>query len=351
VRGGKIVGFRTFMTGEIYGLLAQHSILARTLDANAPLDDAAYRCGIARAGDGGGLLHNAFGMRALGLFGRLSPAESASYLSGLLIGEELGPGTASRRRGDRHWRLRARRALCSRPRREGGEGAHVRRGSDVGRPEGAGMSADRFKAAMRELPLIAILRGLKPQEAGAIGDVLVEAGFRLIEVPLNSPQPFDSIARLRKRLPQAMVGAGTVLTAAEVRDVTAAGGELVVAPNFEREVVVETVRLGMASLPGIMTPTEAFAALAAGAHGLKLFPAELASPAVVKAMLAVLPKGTLMLPVGGIAADNLAGWHAAGASGFGLGSSLYKPGDDAATVRAKAANIVAAYRMIERGKP
>ena len=213
------------------------------------------------------------------------------------------------------------------------------------------MSADKFKAAMRELPLIAILRGLKPAEADAIGDVLVEAGFRLIEVPLNSPQPFDSIARLRKRLPQAVVGAGTVLTAAEARDVAAAGGELVVAPNFERDVVVETVRLGMASLPGILTPTEAFAALAAGAHGLKLFPAELASPAVVRAMLAVLPKGTPMIPVGGIAADNLAGWHAAGAAGFGLGSSLYKPGDDAATVRAKAAKIVSAFKNIERGKP
>jgi 2-dehydro-3-deoxyphosphogalactonate aldolase len=147
-----------------------------------------------------------------------------------------------------------------------------------------------------------------------------------------------------------VIGAGTVLTAAEVRAVAAAGSELVVAPNFNRDVVVETVRLGMTSLPGIMTPTEAFAALAAGAHGLKLFPAELASPAVVKALLAVLPKGTLLIPVGGIAAGNLAGWHAAGAAGFGLGSSLYKPGDDAATVRAKAAAIVSAFGSIERGK-
>jgi 2-dehydro-3-deoxyphosphogalactonate aldolase len=212
------------------------------------------------------------------------------------------------------------------------------------------MTADRFQAAMRELPLVAILRGLKPSEADAIGDVLFEAGFRLIEVPLNSPQPFDSIARLRERLPQAVVGAGTVLTAVDVRAVAAAGGELVVAPNFDRDVVVETVELGMASLPGIMTPTEAFAALAAGAHGLKLFPAELASPAVVKAMRAVLPKGTPLIPVGGIAADNLAGWHAAGAAGFGLGSSLYKPGDDATTVRKKAANIVSTFRMIDRAR-
>ena len=125
-------------------------------------------------------------------------------------------------------------------------------------------TVDKFRAAMRELPLVAILRGLKPAEAPAIGDVLVEAGFRLIEVPLNSPQPLESIALLRKRFPDAVIGAGTVLTAAEARDVASAGGELVVAPNFDREVVVETVRLGMASVPGIMTPTEAFAALARG---------------------------------------------------------------------------------------
>lgn len=216
----------------------------------------------------------------------------------------------------------------------------------MGRLEGfAGMTTvDRFREAMRELPLVAILRGLKPEEAPVIGDVLVEAGFRLIEVPLNSPQPLDSIAALRRRFPGAVVGAGTVLTAAEVRDVASAGGELVVAPNFDREVVEETVRLGMASLPGIMTPTEAFAALKTGAHGLKLFPAELVSPAVVKALLAVLPKGTPLIPVGGIGADNLDAWRVAGAAGFGLGSSLYKPGDDAATVRAKAAAIVSAWR-------
>ena len=204
-------------------------------------------------------------------------------------------------------------------------------------------SVDKFRAAMRELPLVAILRGLQPAEALAIGEALVEAGFRLIEVPLNSPQPLASIALLRRRFPQAMIGAGTVLTAADARDAAAAGGELVVAPNFDRDVVAETLRLGMTSLPGIMTPTEAFAALGAGVHGLKLFPAELASPAVVRALLAVLPNGTPLIPVGGIGADNLAVWRTAGAAGFGLGSSLYRPGDDAATVRVKAAAIESAF--------
>lgn len=205
---------------------------------------------------------------------------------------------------------------------------------------------DKFMSAMRELPLVAILRGMEPAEALAIGDVLVEAGFRLLEVPLNSPQPLDSIALLKKRFPDVLVGAGTVLTVPQVRDVAAAGGELIVAPNFIREVVIETVGLGMVSLPGVMTPTEAFAALGVGAHGLKLFPAELASPAVVKALLAVLPKGTPLIPVGGIAANNLQGWHTGGAAGFGLGSSLYKPGDDAATVAKKAASIVAAWKAL-----
>ena len=171
----------------------------------------------------------------------------------------------------------------------------------MGRPRGGGReSLNKFQNAMHALPLVAILRGLKPTEALAIGTVLFDAGFRLIEVPLNSPQPLESIALLKRQFPQAVVGAGTVLKVEELRAVAAAGGELIVAPNFNREVVAETVKLGLTSLPGILTPTEAFAALDAGAHGLKLFPSEIASPAVVKAMLAVLPKGTPIVPVGGI---------------------------------------------------
>ena len=202
---------------------------------------------------------------------------------------------------------------------------------------------DTFQAAVRQLPLIAILRGLTPAEAPAVGDAIVESGFRLLEVPLNSPQPLDSIALMRERFPDAMVGAGTVLTVQQVREVHAAGGVLVVSPNFNAEVVAETARLGMISLPGVATPSEAFAALAAGASGLKLFPAEAASPAVVKAWLAVLPKGTPLMPVGGIMPGNMTEWREAGATGFGIGSALYKPGKTADKVRDDALQFVAAW--------
>jgi 2-dehydro-3-deoxyphosphogalactonate aldolase len=202
---------------------------------------------------------------------------------------------------------------------------------------------EKFSAATRELPLVAILRGLTPAEAADVGDAIVEPGFRLLEVPLNSPQPFASISLMRTRFPQALVGAGTVLDVQQVRDVHAAGGELIVSPNFNAEVIAEAVRLGMVCLPGVMTPTEAFGALAAGATGLKLFPAELASPAVVKALLAVLPRGTPVMPVGGITPANMAEWRAAGATGFGIGSALYKPGKQAPAVRADAARFIAAY--------
>ena len=204
--------------------------------------------------------------------------------------------------------------------------------------------SEKLNQCLQTLPLIAILRGLTPAEAPAVGDALIAAGFSLLEVPLNSPQPLDSIAMLAQAHGQALVGAGTVLTPAQVRDVHAAGGRLVVAPNFNPDVVHEAVRLGMACLPGVATPTEAFGALAAGAHGLKLFPAEAASPAVLKAMLAVLPAATSVLPVGGITPDNMGPWQAAGARGFGIGSALYKPGKAAAEVARSARDFVAACR-------
>ena len=201
---------------------------------------------------------------------------------------------------------------------------------------------DVFTAALSACPLVAILRGLKPGEAPAIGQALVDAGWSLIEVPLNSPDPLESISQIARAHPQALVGAGTVLTARQVRQVHDAGGRMVVAPNFNAEVVREAVGLGMACVPGVLTVTEAFAALDAGATGLKLFPSEMIPPAAVKALRAVLPADALLLPVGGITAANMAAYRGAGASGFGIGSALYKPGMAAADVKRHALDFMAA---------
>ena len=201
----------------------------------------------------------------------------------------------------------------------------------------------KFSQALGTLPLVAILRGLTPAEAAPVGQALISTGWTLIEIPLNSPQPLDSIAVMASAYPQALIGAGTVLTPEDVRNVQAAGGQLIVSPNFNPAVVREAARLGMVCLPGVMTASEAFGALETGATGLKIFPAEMITPAVVKALRAVLPKQTPVMPVGGVTPDNMAAYLAAGASGFGIGSALYKPGMTAAQVAESAKNFIAAY--------
>ena len=196
-----------------------------------------------------------------------------------------------------------------------------------------------------ECPLIAIIRGVTPAEAEAIGDSLYEGGIRIIEVPFNSPEPLESIELLAKRFgDRALVGAGTVLDPADVARVADVGGRLIVAPNTNVEVIAAAASAGMVSTPGYFTPSEAFAALEAGATALKLFPAEGASPAVLKAQLAVLPKDVTVLIVGGIKPDNMRPWLDAGARGFGLGSGLYKPGQSAADTLEKARAYVAGAR-------
>ncbi|RMB34300.1 2-keto-3-deoxy-phosphogalactonate aldolase [Sphingomonas sp. PP-F2F-G114-C0414] len=202
-----------------------------------------------------------------------------------------------------------------------------------------------FDAAFAKCPLIAILRGVKPDEVEAIGEALVAAGFTILEVPMNSPDPLDSIARLARKLEgRAVVGAGTVLRVEDVEAVGAAGGTLIIAPNANLHVIAAAAERGYVALPGIATPTEAFAALDAGAAALKLFPAEASSPTVLKAMRAVLPKDTRVLPVGGIVPEGMAAWTQAGAAGFGLGSALYAPGMTAADVGARAAGFIAALK-------
>ena len=205
----------------------------------------------------------------------------------------------------------------------------------------------RFQAAMAKLPLVAILRGVTPAEAPGVAEALLAHDFDLIEIPLNSPDPFASIAALRKLAPaRAYVGAGTVLTWRQVDAVADAGGDLIVTPNTNVEVIAHAKSRGLLCLPGAATPSEAFAALAAGADGVKAFPAEMISPAVVKAWSAVLPRGTPILPVGGITPQNMGPYVKAGAAGFGLGSALYRPGDTAARVRDNAAAFKAAWRAI-----
>jgi 2-dehydro-3-deoxyphosphogalactonate aldolase len=204
---------------------------------------------------------------------------------------------------------------------------------------------DLFQQFLGQCPLIAIIRGVTPDEADAIGDAICESGIRIVEVPLNSPNPLKSIERLAKRLGERMlVGGGTVLTPEDVGRVRDAGGRITVSPNTSRDVIAQTAAAGMISCAGYFTPSEGFAAIDAGATALKLFPAEGASPEVLKAHLAVLPKDVPVLAVGGIQPDNMQQWLDAGAGGFGLGGGLYKAGQSAAETLDKARAYVAGVR-------
>ena len=204
---------------------------------------------------------------------------------------------------------------------------------------------DRFHHYLEECPLIAIIRGVTPQDAEATGHAMFDAGIRIIEVPLNSPDPLKSIETLARQLGDAaLVGAGTVLDPADVARVKDAGGRIIVSPNTNIEVVAVAAAAGLVSCPGYFTTSEAFAALRAGAHGLKLFPAEGATPSVLKAQKAVLPKSVPVMVVGGVKPDNMQPWLEAGAAGFGLGSGLYKAGQAAADTAGKARAYVAGLK-------
>lgn len=204
-----------------------------------------------------------------------------------------------------------------------------------------------FKEALKTCNLIAILRGIRPDEAEPVGEALIEAGWRIIEVPLNSPDPLKSIEKLQARFgDRALIGAGTVLTEAEVADVAATGARVIISPNANPAVIKATAARGMISLPGVATPTEAFAAIAAGATGIKAFPAEAIPPIAIKAWKAVLPKEIPVFAVGGVTPDNMKGYVDAGASGFGIGGALYKPGAEVAAIAQKARQFIEAMHRI-----
>jgi 2-dehydro-3-deoxyphosphogalactonate aldolase len=199
--------------------------------------------------------------------------------------------------------------------------------------------------AFNELPLIAILRGIQPAEAVRVATVLYDAGFRLMEVPLNSPEPLDSIAKMREALDgRALIGAGTVLNRDSVVQASSAGAQFVVAPNVDADVIAATKDLNLVSVPAFCTPTEAFLAIKAGADVLKLFPAEANTPPVLRSMRAVLPADIGILPVGGITPSNMHPYREAGANGFGIGSALYRPGKFVDDVQASAAAFITAWR-------
>ncbi len=198
---------------------------------------------------------------------------------------------------------------------------------------------------LQQCPLVAILRGVKPEEVAAIGKALEQKGIAIVEVPLNSPRPMESIALLARAFgDRLLIGAGTVMTEGQVAHIAAAGGRIIVTPHADAAIVRAAKQQGLLAMPGFFTPAEAFAMLAAGADALKLFPAEAASPAALRAMRAVLPSGTAVLPVGGIDASNMAAWKEAGAAGFGIGSGIYKPGDSPEAVAAKAHRLVSALQ-------
>ncbi|CAM3243074.1 2-dehydro-3-deoxy-6-phosphogalactonate aldolase [Asticcacaulis taihuensis] len=208
---------------------------------------------------------------------------------------------------------------------------------------------EQWQDALKTLPLVAILRGLRPSEALDIGEVLVEAGFRIVEVPLNSPDPFDSIKLLAQSLSKrAIVGAGTVLTVADVETLHAVGGQICISPNANSDVIRRAKALGLISFPAFFTPTEAFAAIDAGADAIKLFPAELAGTTGLKAMKAVLPKTVPVFPVGGVNPDNMKDFIEAGAAGFGIGSAVFKPGDTPEIVYKKARAFVEGWEAIHK---
>ena len=362
VAGGTIADFQTYLTGEMFELLSRHSFLRHSVaESGRDLSTVPdFALAVRRtAKEGLPFLAAIFSVRARQLLDAVSREDNLAYLSGLVIGGEIAAAQAAGRLTDASTIRVIGTASLSRAYRrafailerdtlalDGGEmvedRARSHRASDRNAAaERGGVMAGLFGG---HRPLIAILRGIKPSEAEGALEALIDAGIGLIEVPLNSPEPFESIRLMAaKAAGRARIGAGTVLTVAEVGRVKAAGGVLIVSPNRDDDVIRATKAAGLDSYPGVFTATEALGALAAGADALKFFPADVLGAAGIKAIGAILPKGVPLLAVGGVDAGNIAGWLQAGIAGFGIGSSLYRPGMSAAEIGERARAMVAAY--------
>lgn len=355
-----ITSFQTQMTGEVFELLQQHSILGKLMEP-AQDDWAAFEKGLTRSALPGGVLGHIFACRTEGLTGAFAASSLPSFLSGILIGHEL------RESGKAGWScsggvtIVGNASLCERYRRAFalvcGVTATVVLGQDAiamglwriwqvtQQRQAAAQLKSQWNRALAECPAVAILRGVTPPEVVSVGEALVEAGIRIIEVPMNSPNVLESIRLLAENAPDGVVvGAGTVLTAEDVFRVAEVGGRLIVCPNADEEVIKAAKSAGLICYPGVCTPTEAFAALKWGADGIKAFPCEALPPKVLKAWKAVLPKGTSLLAVGGICTDNMQAYWDVGVNGYGFGSNLYSPGAKPEDVKAKANALVSQCR-------
>jgi 2-dehydro-3-deoxyphosphogalactonate aldolase len=362
VCGKTITSFETRMTGEVFDVLSKHSILGKLMDPAQEDDWRAFEAGLIRSGTPGGLLAHIFTCRTEALAATYPPSSLSSYLSGILVGHELRDGMQSCSSvsgvtlvGSSHLCERYRRAfvmIC-------GVEAKVMLGheavatglwnicQELHRSSMAIATNKRWCEAVKTCPIVAILRGLEASNAVAIGQALVSAGIKVIEVPLNSPDPFTSIKLLADSCPvDVVVGAGTVLTPEDVDRVAAAGGKVIVSPNTNEAVIRHTKALGLISVPGAFTPTEAFQAIQFGSDAVKAFPGDDLPPLVLRAWRAVLPKSTLLMPTGGVTVDNMADYLEAGVNGFGVGSSIFKPTDSPDQVQKKADSFVLAHRDI-----
>eukprot|EP00929_Paragymnodinium_shiwhaense_P054362 TRINITY_DN27239_c0_g3_i3.p2 TRINITY_DN27239_c0_g3~~TRINITY_DN27239_c0_g3_i3.p2 ORF type:complete len:348 (+),score=64.44 TRINITY_DN27239_c0_g3_i3:116-1159(+) len=324
----------------------------------------AFDLGVLRSRRSEGLLHQLFTCRTEGLSGNLTADATPSYLSGLLIGHEIREAMASNST-PQHVTVIGNGALIDRYRRAfllgcGVQVQHVDGAEAVAQglwniwkavrvKEANKNLVERFKEAAAECPIVAILRGLVPADAKGTGKALMDAGVRILEVPMNSPNALESIKIIADIAPEGViVGAGTVLTPEQVDEVAKAGGKLIVSPNVDEAVVRRSKALGLFSLPGCNTPSEAFAALKYGADGVKAFPGEHLTPKILKAWRAVLPKEALLTPTGGITVDNMKEYWDAGVNGFGIGSNIFKPGDAPSAVGAKAVDFVRAASCLPK---